>query len=249
MSLIGRRPSIFAPTRRETMNRRQDAKLRRRAIRALCSVLALHSYRRGGVAVLRPSESSGPERVQSIPVIKTGSINPSAATIGFADSDLYGRSPEDINRTFDLMRQTGVSTVRIMVPWAFIQPTPDQWDWGVVDTMVNSALAHGISVLAALNSTPGWAGPPSLLAYSASPDVAAYGDFAAAAASRYRGRISAYEVWNEANSVLFWTPAPDPAAYTAIAESGVPENQGALIRQRPSWARDLPQSSRSAVSH
>src|SRR4029077_8995849 len=134
------------------MNRREDAKLRRGVIPVLCSVLALALLAAASVVVLRPSEDPGPERVQAIPVIETGSINPSAATIGFADSDLYGKSPEDINRTLDLMRQSGVSTVRILVPWAFVQPTPDQWDWGVVDTMVDSALAHGISVLAVLNS-------------------------------------------------------------------------------------------------
>jgi hypothetical protein len=210
------------------MNRREDAKFRRRVGQILGSVLALTVLSAGVAVILRPSENPVPERVQSIPVIETGSINPSAATIGFADSDLYGKSPEDINRTFDLMRETGVSTVRIMVPWAFVQPAPDQWDWGVVDTMVDSAQAHGINVLAALNSTPLWAAPPSLLPYSARPDsVQAYGDFAAAAASRYRGRISAYEVWNEANSVLFWTPAPDPAQYTELLKAAYPRIKAA----------------------
>ncbi|PXX05722.1 cellulase (glycosyl hydrolase family 5) [Mycolicibacterium moriokaense] len=210
------------------MNRREDAKLPRGVIPVLCSVLALALVAAGSVVVLRPSQNPGPERVQAIPVIETGSMNPSAATIGFADSDLYGKSPEDINRTLDLMRQSGVSTVRIMVPWAFVQPAPDQWDWGVVDTMVDAAQAHGISVLAALNSTPGWAAPPSLIPYTARPDSAtAYGDFAAAAASRYRGRISAYEVWNEANSVLFWTPNPDPAAYTELLKAAYPRIKAA----------------------
>jgi hypothetical protein len=210
------------------MNHPEDAKFRRRVGQILSSVLALAVLAAGAAVVLRSSEDPGPARVESIPVIETGSINPSAATIGFADSDLYGKSPEDINRSFDLMRQTGVSTVRIMVPWAFVQPTPDQWDWGVVDTMVDSAQAHGISVLAALNSTPLWAAPPSLLPYSARPDsVTAYGDFASAAATRYRGRISAYEVWNEANSVLFWAPNPDAAAYTELLKAAYPRIKAA----------------------
>jgi hypothetical protein len=209
------------------MNRREDAKFRRRLGKVLCFVLTVAVLSAGAAVLLRPSETPGPERTRSIPVIETGSINASSATIGFADSDLYGKSPEDINRTFDLMRQTGVSTVRILVPWAFVQPAPDQWDWGVVDTMVDSALAHGISVLAVLNSTPGWAAPPSLLPYSGRPDSSAYGDFAAAAASRYRGRVSAYEVWNEANSVLFWTPNPDAAAYTELLKAAFPRIKGA----------------------
>lgn len=179
-------------------------------------------------AVLSPPGNRGGASVRSTPVIETASINPSSATIGFADSDLYFMSPDDINRTLDLAQQTGVSTLRILVPWAFVQPSPDQWDWGVVDTMVDSAQAHGMSVLAALNSTPAWATPPSIVPYSGRPDsAAAYGDFAATAAGRYRGRISAYEIWNEANSVLFWTPNPDPAAYTELLKAAYPRIKAA----------------------
>ena len=210
------------------MNRRDDPKLRRRVIQGLLSVLVLAVLWAGAAVILRPSEHPGPDKTRSMPVTTTGSGNPSSARIGFADSDVYGMSPEDINRTFDLMRQTGVSAVRILMPWAFIQPAPDQWEWGVADTLVNSAMAHGLGVLAALNSTPQWAAPPGSLPYTARPtSSAAYGDFAAMAAARYRGRISSYEVWNEANSVLGWTPNPDPAAYTELLKAAYPKIKAA----------------------
>jgi polysaccharide biosynthesis protein PslG len=190
------------------------------------SALALALLSACAAVVFSPSDSAGPTR-RSIPIVETASINPSATTLGFADSDLYGKSPADINRTLDLMRQTGVSTVRIMVPWAFVQPAPDRWDWGVVDTMVDGAQARGLAVLAAINSTPVWAAPPSPVPYSARPDSAAYAEFAGMVASRYSGRISAYEVWNEPNSVLFWTPNPDPAAYTEMLKAAYPRIKAA----------------------
>lgn len=210
------------------MNRWMDPKFGRRLFQALFSVLVLALVSACATAVLQPSANRGPETVRTMPIIETGSINPSSATLGFADSDLYGMSPEDMNRTLDLMRQTGVSTVRILMPWAFIQPAPDRWDWGVADTLVNAAKAHGLDVLAVLNSTPAWAAPPSALPYSAGPNSsAAYGDFAAMVAGRYRGRISDYEVWNEENSVFFWTPSPDPAAYTELLKAAYPRIKAA----------------------
>ena len=35
-------------------------------------------------------------------------------------------------------------------------------------------------------------------------------------ATRYAGKVSAYEVWNEPNYYVFWQPTPDAAAYTAL---------------------------------
>jgi hypothetical protein len=176
---------------------------------------------------VRSSENPAPKDFRAIPVIEAGKISSSSATLGFADSDLYAKSPADMDRTLDLMQQTGVSTVRILLPWAYVEPTPGTWDWSVADRMVDGALKHGLDVLAVLNSTPTWAAGPSLLPYSAPPNPAQFGDFAAAVAGRYRGRVSDYEVWNEANSVFYWTPAPDAAAYTELLKAAYPRIKAA----------------------
>jgi hypothetical protein len=39
------------------------------------------------------------------------------------------------------------------------------------------------------------------------------------AADRYKGKISAYEVWNEPNGITFWNPV-DPVAYTRMLQTG-----------------------------
>ena len=44
-----------------------------------------------------------------------------------------------------------------------------------------------------------------------------FGDFCGALADRYRGRIGAYQIWNEPNLSREWgDEAPDPAGYTAL---------------------------------
>ena len=154
------------------------------------------------VAVVRPEP-------RSIAFTETASINSSASTVGFADSDLYGMSPDDVNHTLDLMTATGVRTVRVMMPWAGMEPNPGQFDFGQVDLIVDAANARGMSVLGTLVSAPGWAVAPGLPAVSSPPASAdVYGDFAGATAGHFRGRVAAYEIWNEPNSAMSWTSGP-----------------------------------------
>ena len=207
----------------ETMNHKHQLLSRRHAITALIAVFVLVASSAAITLALRRSANA-----PSYKVIETGVVNPSSATLGFADSDLYGMSPDDMNRTLDLMRSTGVSTVRIIIPWADVQPAADQWNWSKPDGIVDAAMARGMGVLAVLNSTPAWAATAGTLPYSGKPtSSAAYGDYAARVADRYRGRISAYEVWNEENSVLFWTPTPDAAAFTELLKAAYPKIKAA----------------------
>ena len=160
-------------------------------------------------------------------IAETATISPLSSTLGFADADIYGFSPDDVNKTLDLMRSTGVGTVRILIPWAGVEPDENAFNWGQIDTIVDAAMARNMAVLGVLNSTPGWATPgqPAITGRPASPS--AYGDFAGAVAARYAGRISAYEVWNEPNSVLFYTPAPDPSGYTELLKAAYPKIKAA----------------------
>jgi polysaccharide biosynthesis protein PslG len=199
--------------------------LRRTLVRFSVAALALV------LACAITTDALWSSKLRTYPVAEAATITALPTTIGFADSDLYGLSPGDVDRTLDLMRATGVSTVRILMPWAGIQPSQDAFDWGAVDVMVNAAAARGMAVLGVLNSTPGWAVPPGAAAITSPPaSAAAYGDFAGAVAARYRGTVSAYEVWNEPNSVLFWTSGPSgpsPAGYTDLLKAAYPKIKAA----------------------
>ena len=171
-----------------------------------------------GIAVVAPNHA--PRRVT---VAQSAAINPLPTTIGFADADVYGMSQADVDRTLRAMGNTNVKTVRLMIPWAGVEPIRDQLNWAMVDKTVNAAAARGMSVLGFINSTPAWAVAPGALPISGRPaSPAAYGEFAAKVATRYKGKISAYEIWNEPNSAQYYTPVPDPAGYTELLKAAYP---------------------------
>jgi GH35 family endo-1,4-beta-xylanase len=165
-----------------------------------------------------------PVHPRTVTVAETASISPLPTTIGFADADIYGQTPANVTRTMGLMAVTGVKTVRLMIPWVFVEPVPGQFYWSDVDKTVNAALAQNMSILAFISATPTWAVAVGALPISGRPaSSAAYGDFAAQVASRYKGKIAAYEIWNEPNGSMFFSPSPDPAAYTDLLKAAYPK--------------------------
>jgi hypothetical protein len=93
----------------------------------------------------------------------------------------------------------------------------------MVDKTVNAAAARGMSILGFINSTPTWAIGPGGLPISGRPaSPVVYGEFAAKVAARYKGKIAAYEIWNEPNAASFYSPTPDPAGYTELLRAAYP---------------------------
>jgi hypothetical protein len=100
----------------------------------------------------------------------------------------------------------GVRSVRIDVGWRSLEPRRhrlDAWYMRLADRCVNLVRSKGMDVLATLLWTPDWANggrgeatPPSRAA-----------DFrwiARRMARHFRGRVLAWEIWNEPNDQHFW---------------------------------------------
>jgi Carbohydrate binding domain len=88
--------------------------------------------------------------------------------------------------------------------WALINRSPGVFDWAALDAHVNRALAHGADLVMNLSRAPRWASArpnepspfgPGQLAEPA--NIQYWRDWVNAVASRYRGRIRYWEVWNE----------------------------------------------------
>lgn len=104
----------------------------------------------------------------------------------------------------------GMESVRIDFGWSSLQPTgPNsyaQWYIDRADSVVNAARARGLKVLMTLWRTPNWAnggkGP-----YTPPSSAADYGRAAQWVADHFKGRVMAWEVWNEPNLAggHFWT--------------------------------------------
>lgn len=137
---------------------------------------------------------------------------------GFAASwEMLWESDYDLNRELDGMAGSGARWLRIDIDWPSIQPTPDSWNWGPTDRIVNAATSRGIQILGTLGYTPPWARGPGTDGKYPPSDYNNYARFAQAAAARYKGvGVRSWEIWNEPNQVYWWKPAPNPWAYTDL---------------------------------
>jgi hypothetical protein len=93
------------------------------------------------------------------------------------------------------------------------------YDWFRPDKIVKRVENSGLKLLVRIDRQPFWSQesdwPP--LENAPPADLQDFGDFCGALAERFKGRIDAYQVWNEPNLSREWgEEPPDPAAYTEL---------------------------------
>ena len=149
---------------------------------------------------------------------------PDGFPIGVAFADELRRLPEPaLDRTLKQVVELGANWIRIDVSWAVVAPSSAQDQrWADLDRVVRAARARDLKVLGILTYTPAWARVPGCADFTCPPRSAEeFASFAQDAATRYRGAVDAFEVWNEPNLPRFWRH-PDPAAYGALLAATVP---------------------------
>jgi hypothetical protein len=117
-------------------------------------------------------------------------------------------------RDLQLICDAGFGWVKQRVAWRDVEGAGKglfEWEW--TDRIVRRAEEAGVDVLFRLDGEPAWAVPARGVRSSNGPpeDPQDFGDFCHALAERYRGRVHAYEVWNEPNLAREWggfTPSP-----------------------------------------
>ncbi len=116
----------------------------------------------------------------------------------------YGFQLARVNaNTLGHMNALGFNWIKLQIRWENHEPSPGAIDWPTLDGVVSLATGAGKKLLFSVVTTPHWArarteghGPPD--------DPATYGNFVAAVAQRYCGKVSAIEVWNEQNLITEW---------------------------------------------
>ncbi len=145
---------------------------------------------------------------------------------GVASSHIKLLGAANIEAELDAMEDAGISWLRCDFAWSDLEPTAGTWNFAGADRVVAEAQERGINILGILGTSPAWANggnewnwPPT--------DIAAWESYVSVVCSRFRGRVSAWEVWNEQNIDLFWQPEPDAAAYVALLAAASPEIRAA----------------------
>ncbi len=118
----------------------------------------------------------------------------------------------------DKLKASGASTVRIDVSWNMLEPTASgvysTWGLGQVDNVVNMAASRGLRPLVTLWLAPKWANGSAdeRVAPTSAAGLAALQSISARLATRYKGVVDGWEVWNEPNDTNFMRGA-SPVVY------------------------------------
>jgi polysaccharide biosynthesis protein PslG len=135
--------------------------------------------------------------------------------------------PQKRQLSLELLRDAGVGWIRQELPWEQVEPLskgqttdPKFGDstWAKFDDIVERATGLGLNVILRIDTSPRWALPADAPDGLGPPvDYADYWDFVGQVATRYKGRVAAYQVWNEPNLNSEWgRKPPDAAGYARL---------------------------------
>jgi polysaccharide biosynthesis protein PslG len=117
------------------------------------------------------------------------------------------------------VKQAGFNWITHQVEWNAVETAPGQFDWTEPDSIVNTASNAGLKIMLSVERAPAFyvADPTGLMP----ADPSTFGTFMQTMASRYAGRVQAYELWNEENLAREAGASNlDPATYLLLLEAG-----------------------------
>ncbi|MBI1281485.1 MAG: hypothetical protein GC179_25385 [Anaerolineaceae bacterium] len=119
--------------------------------------------------------------------------------------------------SMDWARLMVFSHVKQIFAWKDIEPARGDFHFDRADELLNELEGKGLKVVARLGDSPDWAitkanGKKGVDFLDAPPDdLNDWATFCGALGSRYKGRIAAYQVWNEPNLDREWGHRPPNA--------------------------------------
>jgi hypothetical protein len=117
------------------------------------------------------------------------------------------------------VRQAGFNWIKHQVEWQTIETGPGQFNWAELDTIVDMNNQAGLKILLSVAHAPTfYRGASSGLMPQ---DPSTFQTLMQTMAARYRGKVQAYELWNEENlSREAGTGNVDPATYLPLLKAG-----------------------------
>jgi hypothetical protein len=104
---------------------------------------------------------------------------------------------EDKDKVLAKVKEAGFTYVRQQVAWIDQQGQNRYFAWGELDRVVEAANRNGVKIILSIAKSPKWASPTTNGGMPNEPrDL---GAFMYMMASHYKGKVAAYEIWNETN--------------------------------------------------
>jgi hypothetical protein len=125
---------------------------------------------------------------------------------------------ETTQRDLGLVKEMGFTWVKQMFEWRYIEPhVKGTFDWAEPDRIVEAIDKANLKVIARIGDQPQWVRPEIWPTVGPPTKLADFGDFVTAMATRYKGRIQAYQIWNEPNLAREWgNQPPNPVQFVEM---------------------------------
>lgn len=131
------------------------------------------------------------------------------------------RSLDEVKRDLAVLQAAGVDVLRVSIGWDGVEPEKDEYDFAFWDAFVELAVEHsGIRLIPYVAYTPRWNSDGTPEAFWKTPprDLAEFSEIMSLLATRYRGRIHSWEIWNEPDNRDYWIGTV--AEYAVLLEAG-----------------------------
>ena len=136
----------------------------------------------------------------------------------------WGISSSEITQTQAAITDIGAKWVRLEFRWNEGEPRKGRYNDATLaewDQAVATAQAAGAKIIAMVHRSPGWASGTNDT-YMPPANPADYAAFVRFLASRYRGEVEGWEIWNEQNISRFWPSGPNAAEYVELLKAAYP---------------------------
>jgi polysaccharide biosynthesis protein PslG len=133
--------------------------------------------------------------------------------------DLWDFSQTGKSLTAGMIKQAGLGWISEQVQWSAVETSPGQYDWSQVDAIVSTAQTAGLKILFSVEHAPTFYLGSGGGLIPANPGT--YQTFMQTMATRYAGKVQAYEIWNEENlSREMGVGNVAPTSYLPLLEAG-----------------------------
>ena len=126
---------------------------------------------------------------------------------------------QPLDRLTGMVNDIGFTWTKQQIIWRDIEVSKGHYEWGQLDEVVDTLNRSRINVMLSIVKSPTWATPAGL--DDGTPlNSQDFGDFMRAVATRYKGKVLAYELWNEENLAAETGGRINPAFYVQMLKAG-----------------------------
>ena len=123
---------------------------------------------------------------------------------------------ESLIKAIALMKEAGVSWLRMDFSWEDIEPQKGKFNFDKYDHIVELVSKAGIKILGLLSYSASWAGESWNSPPYKNEDFA---DYAAAVVGHFKGKVDYWEIWNEPDQKVYFSPQDEMVRYTEILKA------------------------------